>query len=105
MFYDAIKLIIITEKLISRKVCEIIEQAGAKGYTMVPAGGRGLHHFHSTDARASIVDDFSELKIEVIVSQKERAESIAETIMDKLFRDYPGIIYLEDVKVIRKDRF
>ncbi|AHC14934.1 P-II family nitrogen regulator [Salinispira pacifica] len=105
MFYDAIKLIIITEKLISRKVCEIIEEQGGKGYTMVPAGGRGLHHFHATDSRASVVDDFTELKIEVILSHRDRAEAIAEKIMTSLFQDYPGIIYLENVRVIRKERF
>lgn len=37
MFYPATKLIIITETFVSRHVCKIIDDSGAKGYTLVPA--------------------------------------------------------------------
>jgi hypothetical protein len=83
----------------------MIEAHGAKGYTLVSAGGKGLHHFHATEARASVVEDFSNIKIEVIVRKRETAEEIAQAVMGEVFQHYPGIIYLEDVEVWREERF
>ena len=41
MTYKATKIVIITEKIILEGVTEIIEKAGASGYTIVTAGGKG----------------------------------------------------------------
>lgn len=105
MFHKAIKIIVVTEKFVEREVRSVIESHGAKGYTLVSAGGKGLHHFHSTESRASVVEDFSNIKIESIVRERATAEEIAKAIMDEIFRRYPGIIYLEDVEVWREERF
>lgn len=105
MFHKATKLIIVTEKFIIKEVCEIIDTCGAKGYTLVPAGGKGIHHFHATDAKASLIDDFNNIKIEVVCLDRQKAEKIAEKLMDSCFTDYPGIIYLENVEVRRSERF
>ena len=105
MFYKAIKVIVVTERFIEKEVSKIIEANGGKGYTLVAAGGKGAHHFHSTESRASVVEDFSNIKIEVIVLDRSVAEQIAGTIMNEIFDDYPGIIYLEEVEIWRKERF
>ncbi len=105
MFHQAIKIIVVTEKFLEREVRTIIETHGGKGYTLVSAGGKGLHHFHSTEARASLVEDFSNIKVEAIVRERTTAEEIAQAVMDEVFDHYPGIIYLEDVEVWRQERF
>lgn len=105
MFHQAIKIIVVTEKFLEREVRTIIERHGGKGYTLVSAGGKGLHHFHSTETRASLVEDFSNIKVEAIVRERPTAEAIAQAVMDEVFDRYPGIIYLEDVEVWRQERF
>lgn len=105
MFHPAIKLVIITEHFLSRHVCEIIEAVGGKGYTLVPAGGKGLHHLHPTLDQATIIEGFDNLKIEVVCKDREAAESMAARIVEECFTDQPGILYLEEVKICRPERF
>ncbi|MDM7859813.1 P-II family nitrogen regulator [Alteromonas sp. ASW11-36] len=103
--YTAEKLVIITEKLICEKVCSIITKAGATGYTLTPAGGKGSRNKRSTADRATVVDDFSNVKIEVIVSDKAMAEAIVEEVAHKYFNNYSGIAYVEDVGILRQFKF
>jgi len=105
MFYPATKLIIITETFISDDVCKIIDDCGAKGYTLVPAGGKGLHHLHATAEKATVAEDFNNIKIEVVCSERKIAELIAGRILDECFLDYPGVMYLENVEIMRPVRF
>ncbi len=104
-FYKAKKVVIIAEKILSSKICEIIESNGARGYTVVPAGGKGAHNMHYTSERASVVDDFSNVRIEVIVKNKSIAESIGSQVVENCFENYSGIVYLEDVEILRPDKF
>lgn len=105
MFHPAKKLIIVTEHFISEKVCEIIETEYGKGYTMVPAGGKGLHHLRSTSDRATVIEGFDNLKIEVVIQDQKIAEKIAQQVLTECFEDFSGIMYLEDVQIVRTDRF
>jgi len=104
-FYKAKKIVIIAEKILSDKICAIIDASGAKGYTVVPAGGKGAHRRHYTSERASVVDDFSTVRIEVIVGNKSVAEKIGNTVVEECFQNYSGIVYLEDVEILRKEKF
>lgn len=104
-FYKAKKIVIIAEKMLSEKICEIIDSSGARGYTVVPAGGKGAHHKHYTSERASVVDGFSNVIIEVIVSDKSLAEKIGSTVVEECFDNYSGIVYLEDVEILRPAKF
>ncbi|QLC24852.1 hypothetical protein HFP57_07305 [Parasphingopyxis algicola] len=104
MTYKAIKVVIITEKLIFDGVAEIIEEAGGTGYTVVAAGGKGSRGVRST-SRASVVDAFTNVKIEVIVSDHDIAERITDTVAARYFGDYSGITYLEEVEILRPDKF
>ncbi len=104
-FYKAKKIVIIAEKMLTPKICDIIDSSGARGYTVVPAGGKGAHHKHYTSERASVVDDFSTVRIEVIVNDKSRAEKIVSNVVDQCFDNYSGIVYLEDVEILRPAKF
>jgi nitrogen regulatory protein PII len=105
MFYSATKLVIVTEHFLSRKVCTIIEDCGGKGYTLVPAGGKGLHHLHPMPDQATVIEGFDNLKIEVVSRDRAKVETIAERVLAECFAEYPGVMYVEDVEICRPDRF
>jgi len=105
MFHPATKLVIITEHFLEEKVCEIMESCGSRGYTVVPAGGKGLHHLHPMVDRATVVEGFDNIKMEVITHDEEQANQIAEKILEECFKDYPGIVYKESVHICRPERF
>ena len=103
--HKAKKLVIITEKLISEGVCKIIEEGGASGYTTARAGGKGSRNVRSTSERASVIEDFVNIKIEVIVNDKTMAENIMTRVAEKYFESYSGITYVEDVEILRPAKF
>jgi len=103
--HAAEKVVIITEKIISKGVCKIIESCGATGYTIVAAGGKGSRNIRSTTERASVVDDFANVKIEIIVNDYEMAEAIMDGVKKTYFQNYSGIAYLEDIKILRPEKF
>jgi len=104
MTYRAKKIVIITEKLIATGVAKIIEECGGTGYTMVTAGGKGSRGIRSTNDRASVVDAFANVKIEVITTP-ETAEKIADAVAARYFENYSGITYLESVEILRPGKF
>ena len=65
---------------------------------MVRHGEHGL-------GRLSLVNAFSLVKIEVIVSSRDVAEAIAERVADLYFQDYSGIVYIDDVEILRREKF
>ena len=105
MLHQAIKVIIITEKLICDQICEIIESCGATGYTLVAASGQGSRDKRSRTARGSINDDFANIKIEVIVHDKPLAEKITDQVVTQFFGNYSGITYIEQVEILRPQKF
>ncbi|NBB92604.1 MAG: hypothetical protein GVY32_05480 [Gammaproteobacteria bacterium] len=102
--YKATKVVIITEKLILAKVTKLIEAAGATGYTITPAGGMGSRGVRSTN-RAAVIDEFSNVKIEVITGDKQAANRIADEVAEQFFENYSGITYLEEVEILRPHKF
>lgn len=104
MTYKATKIVIITEKLVLREVIRIIEGAGATGYTIVAAGGKGSRGMRST-SRPTVVDEFGNVKIEVITTSRAIADRITEEVAARLFENYSGITYLEEVEVLRSAKF
>ena len=104
MAHKASKVVIITEKLILEKVARLIETCGGKGYTIVAAGGKGGRGIHATGP-AAVVDEFSNVKIEVITASRETANRIADAVAETYFRDYSGITYFEEVEILRPEKF
>jgi nitrogen regulatory protein PII len=101
---NAQKIVIITEKVITREVTQLIEECGATGYTTSPAGGKGSRGVRSTD-RDVLSDTFANIKIEIIVNDLAMAEDIALKVREEFFQNYSGIIFVEDVKIIRAEKF
>jgi len=99
------KLVIITESLVSEGVCEIIEACGASGFTVVAAGGKGSRNMPSTSERASVVEGFANVKIEVIVNERDAACAIMERVAERYLRSYSGIMYIEPVEILRPSKF
>jgi len=104
-FHKAKKVVIVAEKIIASGIIEVIEANGARGYTVVHAGGKGEHGRHYTSERASVVDDFSTIQIEVVVANGEVAERIGKSVVEQFFDTYSGIVYLTDVEVLRTTKF
>jgi nitrogen regulatory protein PII len=97
-------VVIITEKLILDNVLKIVEGAGATGYTVTAAGGKGSRNVRSED-RTKVIDAFSNVKIEAILGNAEAAEGIAEKVATTYFNNYSGITYLQDVEILRPHKF
>lgn len=104
MTYKATKIVIITEKLILEGVTQIIEDAGASGYTVVAAGGKGSRGIRSS-GRPAVVEAFANVKIEVITASREMAEGIADVVAGRYFENFSGITYLEEVEILRPHKF
>lgn len=105
VLYETKKVVIITETLISRQVCEIIEKCGASGYTVVASGGKGSRNMRGDAEGASLVSDFRNVKVEVIVKNAQMAEAIVEKVAAEFFENYSGIAYLETVAILRPSKF
>lgn len=103
--FKAKKVVIITEKLLYESVCEVIDSCKASGYTISSVGGRGSRDVRSQSEQASVIEGFSNVKIEVIVEDLEHAKKITEIVTKKFLEDYSGITFIEDVEVLRPTKF
>jgi nitrogen regulatory protein PII len=99
MSKKANKLVIVTEKVLLRKVAKIIEDCGATGYTVVDTGGKGSRNVRST-GKPSTADTDSNVKFEILTESREMAETIADKVALTFFIDYAGIIYLCEAEVL-----
>ena len=102
--YQATKIVIITERVILDGVTQLIEEGGATGYTHVDAGGKGSRGKRSAN-RPGLGGVLSNVKIEAIVSDKDKAEAIITAVSDKYFAHYSGIAYVEPVEILRPHKF
>jgi nitrogen regulatory protein PII len=98
------KIVIITEKVITNAVTALVEECGASGYTTSPAGGKGSRGVRSTD-REVLSDTFANIKIEIIINDQKLAYEIAEKVVQTFFQNYSGIVFVEDVNIIRPEKF
>ena len=104
MTQDAIKLGIVTETLLLKKIAKIIDTAGATGYTVVAAGGKGSRNVRSS-GQPSVGDSFSNIKIEVLTPSREMALQISDEVAGQFFEDYSGITYLCNAEILSAHNF
>ncbi|AFY36656.1 hypothetical protein Lepto7376_0211 [[Leptolyngbya] sp. PCC 7376] len=104
MAKPAIKLVIITEKLLLKKIAKIINAAGASGYTLIETGGKGSRNVRSS-GRPIVGDTQSNIKFEVLVDDREMAIKISDEIAAEFFIDYSGITYICDAEVLSAHTF
>lgn len=101
----AAKLVIVTEKLLQKKIGKIIDEAGATGYTVVDAGGKGSRNVRSS-GRPRVSETDLNIKFEVLVPNREMAVKISDEVATQFFDDYSGIAYLCDVmEVLHAHKF
>lgn len=104
MAKPAKKLVIVTEKLLLKKITKIIDEAGATGYTVVDAGGKGSRNVRSS-GQPSVSDTDSNVKIEVLTDTREMAIQISDEVAAQFFDNYSGIAYLCDAEVLNSYAF
>ncbi len=104
MTQQASKLVIVTEKLLLKQITKIIDKAGATGYTVVSAGGKGSRNVRSS-GQPNVSDTFSNIKIEVLTSSRDMALKISDEVAAQFFADYSGITYICDTEVLHVHKF
>ncbi len=98
------KLVIVTEKVLLNKVAKIITEAGASGYTVVAAGGKGSRDVRSS-GQPTVSDIFTNIKFEVLVADRDVAVKICDLVAEKYFEDYSGIAFICSAEVIHAHTF
>jgi nitrogen regulatory protein PII len=104
MAKPAKKLVIITEKLLLNKIAQIIDAAGASGYTVVDAGGKGSRNVRSS-GQPSVSDTTSNIKFEVLTDDRDMALKISDKVALEFFDNYSGIAYICDAEVLYAHKF
>ncbi len=99
MKQQATKLVIITEKLLFEHIVAVVEKAGATGYTVTAADGRGQHSVRPT-RHPVLSDALVKMKLEVITTDEKIAHAIADEVAAKYFDNFSGIVYLDTVDVL-----
>lgn len=104
MAKPAIKLVIVTEKLLIKQIAQIIDEAGATGYTVVDAGGKGSRNVRSS-GQPSVSGTYQNVKIEILTEDREMAMKISDEVAAKFFANYSGIAYICNADVLSAHKF
>ncbi|AFV75797.1 hypothetical protein YIM1640_09000 [Thermus oshimai] len=89
---------IVAESLLEKRLVEEIKRLGAKGYTITPARGEGSRGLRSVDWEGQ------NIRLETIVSE-EVALKILKKLQEEYFPHYAVIAYVENVEVVRGDKY
>ena len=104
MTQQASKLVIVTEKLLLKKIAKIIDEAGATGYTVVDAGGKGSRNVRSS-GRPTVSENYSNIQFEILTPNRDLAIKISDEVAAQFFEDYSGIAYLCNAEVLYAHKF
>ena len=104
MTQQASKLVIVTEKLLLKKIAKIVDKAGASGYTVVDAGGKGSRNVRSS-GQPSVSDTQSNIKFEVLTPSRDMALKISDEVAAEFFDDYSGIAYICNAEILHAHKF
>lgn len=99
MAKPAKKLVIVTEKILLKKVAEIIEASGATGYTVLETGGKGSRNVRAS-GQPHVSETDANVKFEVLTPDRIMAEQIADKVAVSFFLNYAGMIYICDAEVL-----
>ena len=99
--YRKKRIEIIVEAARASAVIEMIEKAGARGYTLVPQvsgkGNRGIR------GEAHLSDVFRNVLI-IVIASEETTNMVVEQ-SQALLENYAGIVSVSDVEVVRNEHF
>jgi nitrogen regulatory protein PII len=92
-------LTIITESALERILVEEIERLGARGFTITDARGKGRR-----GPRDAAWDESSNIRIEILCDA-EIADAIARHLRARYYDDYGMVLFVNDVSVLRPEKF
>ena len=104
MTQQANKLVIVTEKVLLKKIAKIIDEVGATGYTVVDAGGKGSRNVRSS-GQPTVSGTYSNIKFEVLTRNRDIALKISDRVAAQFFDDYSGIAYICNAEVLHAHQF
>lgn len=88
-------VVIITEFAIKDQVIKVIEDLGAKGYTLEPhLSGRGTRGVRDDNVM------FGENVKVSVITNVDIADEISTAVANKFLKHYAGIIYMHDVEMV-----
>jgi nitrogen regulatory protein PII len=99
MAKHATKLVIITEMLLLEHLVRIASKAGATGYTVTAAEGKGTRNARSP-RRPSVSDTYEKVRFEVLTLEESIARAIADEVAANYFDNFSGIAYIDRVEVL-----
>ena len=95
------KLEIIVEAPVLRRVEVFLEEAGVRGWTVLPSV-KG--HGSGSEWTSGDFTPGQEKRLIFAVATAEVADRVLERL-GRFFQDYPGIVVVTDVEVLRAERF
>ena len=90
---------VITEASLERDLVREIEAQGARGYTITDARGRG-----EQGTRGSAWGHSGNIRVEVICDTP-LAERLLLRLREKYYAHYAIVLFVQDVEVLRPDKF
>jgi hypothetical protein len=92
-------LTVVTEAVLERELIAEFESLGVRGYTITDARGQG-----SRGRRQSDWTQEGNIRVEV-VCEPALAERVATRLRERYYDHYAMILFLQDVSVLRPDKF
>jgi nitrogen regulatory protein PII len=92
-------LTVVTEAALERELVEELDALGVRGYTITDARGKG-----SRGRRQSDWAQDGNIRVE-IVCEPSLAERVAARLRERYYDHYAMILFLQDVSVLRPDKF
>ena len=92
-------LTIITEAAIESAVLRELEKLGARGYTVSDARGRGHRGI-----RDAAWNEAANIRIEVVCS-RALAEAALEYVQARFYENYAMIAFMQEIEVLRPEKF
>lgn len=92
-------LTIVTEAVLERELVAELEALGVRGYTITDARGKGGRGTRKSDWAQE-----GNIRVE-IVCETAVAERVAARLRERYYDHYAMILFLQDVSVLRPDKF
>ncbi len=92
-------LTVITESVIEEILLKDMERLGVRGYTVSDARGRG-----GRGVRDATWGEVSNIRLEVICT-RVLAEAVLEHIQSHYYDNYAMVAFLQDVEILRPEKF
>ncbi len=100
--YDMKKVEIIVPGEHLEFIIDLLEKAGAPGYTIIHnLSGKGSHGFHEGHL---MFNEEDVLVMVISVMSEEKAEAVVESLQP-FFNKHSGVVFVSDVKVSRLEKF